>query len=115
MTNRRQILGLSAAVAGGIAADLFSAAIRRGLAIPALRETRSIRDVKHVVILMMENRGFDHYLRTLCGVRAGAGIGIVCGGKAESGSGSSRMASARSRLIPWTPPPPAPCACRGRR
>jgi phospholipase C len=69
MTNRRQILGLSAAVAGGIAADLFPAAIRRALAIPAHQETRSIRDVKHVVILMMENRGFDHYFGTLRGVR----------------------------------------------
>src|ERR1700744_4557739 len=65
MTDRRQVLGLSA----GVAADFFPSAIRRALAIPAHQETRSIGDVKHVVILMMENRGFDHYFGTMRGVR----------------------------------------------
>jgi len=39
------------------------------LAIPANDRTRSIKDVEHVVILMQENRSFDHYFGTLRGVR----------------------------------------------
>jgi phospholipase C len=44
-------------------------AIARALAIPADVRTGTIRDVEHVVILMQENRGFDHYFGTLRGVR----------------------------------------------
>jgi phospholipase C len=29
----------------------------------------SLSDIQHVVILMQENRSFDHYFGTLCGVR----------------------------------------------
>ena len=29
----------------------------------------SLRDIKHVVLLMQENRSFDHYFGTLAGVR----------------------------------------------
>src|SRR5579864_4197749 len=43
--------------------------IARALAIPANRRTGSIRDVEHVVILMQENRSFDHYFGALRGVR----------------------------------------------
>ncbi len=43
--------------------------IRNALAIPANNSTRSIRDVEHIVILMQENRSFDHYFGTLRGVR----------------------------------------------
>ncbi|HEU4372556.1 MAG TPA: phospholipase C, phosphocholine-specific, partial [Telluria sp.] len=45
------------------------AGIARALAIPAARVTGTIADVKHVVILMQENRSFDHYFGTLNGVR----------------------------------------------
>ncbi len=43
--------------------------IQSALAAPANRRTRSIMDVEHVVILMQENRSFDHYFGTLRGVR----------------------------------------------
>src|SRR6202012_1454582 len=43
--------------------------IARALAIPADVRSGSLRDVRHVMILMMENRGFDHYFGTLKGVR----------------------------------------------
>src|SRR6185295_6118965 len=58
---------LSAAAAGTSLA--FPPAIRRALAVPAHRRTRTIADVEHVVILMQENRSFDHYFGTLNGVR----------------------------------------------
>jgi phospholipase C len=69
MTNRRDFLrqAMSATVAG--AALGFPPAIRRALAIPAHRRTGTIADVEHVVILMQENRSFDHYFGTLNGVR----------------------------------------------
>ncbi|MGC1271523.1 MAG: phospholipase C, phosphocholine-specific, partial [Croceibacterium sp.] len=41
----------------------------RALAQPARRVTGTIADVKHIVILMQENRSFDHYFGTLRGVR----------------------------------------------
>jgi len=43
--------------------------ISRALAIPANRRTGTIQDVEHIVILMQENRAFDHYFGTLRGVR----------------------------------------------
>lgn len=43
--------------------------IRNALAIPANDATRSIDDIEHIVILMQENRSFDHYFGTLRGVR----------------------------------------------
>jgi phospholipase C len=51
------------------AMGLFPAVIRRALAVAAQVETGTIQDVKHVVILMQENRSFDHYYGTLRGVR----------------------------------------------
>ena len=45
------------------------ASIERALALPARRVTGTLRDVAHVVILMQENRSFDHYFGTLSGVR----------------------------------------------
>jgi phospholipase C len=32
-------------------------------------QARSLRDIKHVVVLMQKNRSFDHYFGTLAGVR----------------------------------------------
>ena len=55
-------------VLGGALAGSFSA-IARALAIPADLKSGTIEDVGHIVILMMENRGFDHYFGTLRGVR----------------------------------------------
>jgi phospholipase C len=62
MTTRRDFL------AGATAATAF-ASIRQALAIPARHRTGTIKDVKHVVILMQENRSFDHYFGTMRGVR----------------------------------------------
>ncbi len=70
MTSRRNFLR-SAATTGIATATLasFPPAIRRALAIPANNATGTIMDVEHVVILMQENRSFDHYFGTLAGVR----------------------------------------------
>jgi phospholipase C len=47
----------------------FPPAIQRALAEEAFHETGTLRDVKHVVILMQENRAFNHYFGTMKGVR----------------------------------------------
>ena len=70
MTSRRNFLQTTTG-AGFAAAALaaFPPSIRKALAIPANNRTGTIKDVEHVVILMQENRSFDHYFGTLGGVR----------------------------------------------
>jgi phospholipase C len=67
--SRRRLLG-SALGAGGIAAaaSLFPPNLRRAMAEP-LSRPGSLDDVEHVVVLMQENRSFDHYFGTMRGVR----------------------------------------------
>ncbi|ROS05111.1 phospholipase C [Sinobacterium caligoides] len=45
------------------------ASIEKAVAIPGRHHHGSIKDVEHIVILMQENRAFDHYFGTLPGVR----------------------------------------------
>ena len=70
MTSRRNFLtGTATTGAAALALSAFPPSIRRALAIPANNKTGTIKDVEHVVILMQENRSFDHYFGTLAGVR----------------------------------------------
>jgi phospholipase C len=65
-TDRRtflQLLTTSALTAA------FPSSIARALAIPAHHRTGTIEDIEHIVVLMQENRAFDHYFGTLRGVR----------------------------------------------
>lgn len=65
---RRQFLKSAAGAAGaGVALSLLPPALRRALARPI--KPGSLRDVRHVVVLMQENRSFDHYFGALDGVR----------------------------------------------
>lgn len=66
LNNRRDFLK-AAGIAGGVAA--LPVSIGRALAIAPKRVTGTIKDVKHIVILMQENRSFDHYFGTMKGVR----------------------------------------------
>jgi phospholipase C len=64
---RRRLLSSAAAGAGGaLASSLLPPALAR--AAQAGPRHGSLRDVKHVVIHMQENRSFDHYFGTLGGV-----------------------------------------------
>ncbi|MEO8113732.1 MAG: phospholipase C, phosphocholine-specific, partial [Phenylobacterium sp.] len=63
MLHRRRFLAAAAAAAA------LPAAIARAKAIDAHVRTGTIKDVEHVVILMQENRSFDHYFGALNGVR----------------------------------------------
>jgi phospholipase C len=64
--SRRDFLRMTTAAAGAV---MMPGSIRKALAIPPDSRTGTIRDVEHVVILMQENRSFDHYFGTLRGVR----------------------------------------------
>ena len=68
---RRQLLGGLAAAAGGTAmAMALPESVRAAAAASAKKaEPFDLSKVKHVVILMQENRSFDHYFGTLSGVR----------------------------------------------
>ncbi|MDR5783045.1 phospholipase C, phosphocholine-specific [Caballeronia sp. LZ065] len=69
-SSRRQFLGDTLKLAGAsAAAGLLPASILRAQSIPAASGTGTIQDVKHIVILMQENRSFDHYLGNVPAVR----------------------------------------------
>src|SRR5947209_989153 len=61
-------LGAGAATAAGLS-SAAGAAIERALSIDAPSADPTLSDIRHIVILMQENRSFDHYFGTLSGVR----------------------------------------------
>ncbi|MFJ6726507.1 phosphocholine-specific phospholipase C [Streptomyces sp. NPDC091281] len=64
--NRRRFLQIAGATT---AFSALSSSIERAAALPAHHRTGTIEDVEHIVVLMQENRSFDHYFGTLRGVR----------------------------------------------
>jgi phospholipase C len=67
--------GAAVAAAGGADAAPLSPAVRQAVA--AAGAPGTLDDVEHVVILMQENRSFDHYFGTLRGVRGYADRSLV--------------------------------------
>ena len=68
MTRRRMLKYSASMAATAFAATLMPPNVRRALAQEPVRPA-SLKDIKHVVLLMQENRSFDHYFGTLAGVR----------------------------------------------
>jgi phospholipase C len=67
---RRTFLGTLAMVTGAATTlSVFPPVIQRVLAIAPNRRSGTIQDVEHIVMLMQENRSFDHSFGTLSGVR----------------------------------------------
>jgi phospholipase C len=64
--DRRRFMQL---MGGAAALTTLKANIAKALAIPANNRTGTIQDVEHIVVLMQENRPFDHHFGTLRGVR----------------------------------------------
>ncbi|MGW2661751.1 phosphocholine-specific phospholipase C [Nocardia tengchongensis] len=90
--NRRRFLGASAAAAAGVVAT--------GGLPPAVAGAASgtIADVKHVVILMQENRSFDHYFGTLKGVRGFGDRGTIL---LSGGNSVFNQPNGGGRQYPW--------------
>ncbi|MFD9813310.1 phosphocholine-specific phospholipase C [Streptomyces sp. NPDC059080] len=64
--NRRRFLQIAGATA---ALSALSKSIAHAASLPARRSTGTLKDVEHIVVLMQENRSFDHYFGALKGVR----------------------------------------------
>jgi phospholipase C len=67
MTRRRLLTAAAGSAGGFLAASLLPPNLRNAIA--AGPPSGSVHDIEHVVILMQENRSFDHYFGTLSGVR----------------------------------------------
>ena len=65
---RRRLLGTAAGAAIAAAANWMPPNLQRVLA-DDQPGSGKLKDIKHVVMLMQENRSFDHYFGTLAGVR----------------------------------------------
>jgi phospholipase C len=69
LTRRRLFSAAGAMAAATFAAEFLPPNVRRAMAGVSGDAKGKLRDIKHVVILMQENRSFDHYFGTLPGVR----------------------------------------------
>jgi len=97
-TDRRKFVKMLGA---GALAAAFPQSIQRALAIPANNRAGTIEDVEHIVILMQENRSFDHYFGTLRGVR---GFGDPRAVKLPSGDSVwNQPAGTGKVLLPFRP------------
>jgi len=101
--DRRDFLRQALFGAGLSAAGALPSVIRQALAIPANRETGTLADVKHIVILMQENRSFDHYFGTLKGV---CGFGDPRPATLPNGQAVWRQPAPRGELLPFRPDSP---------
>ena len=101
-SNRRNFLRL-AATAGAVGANAVPGLIQKALAIPAHRETGTIKDVKHIVILMQENRSFDHYFGAMKGVR---GFGDPRPAALPNGKSVWHQPNNGGELLPFHPDAP---------
>jgi phospholipase C len=99
-THRRRFLKLLGA---GAVASAFPSSIKRALAIPANHRTGTIEDVEHIVILMQENRSFDHYFGTLRGVR---GFGDPHAIRLPSGDPVWGQSGSTGKVLPFHPTAP---------
>ncbi|HEY3868061.1 MAG TPA: phospholipase C, phosphocholine-specific [Actinocrinis sp.] len=95
--NRRRFIQLTG---GTAAASMLSTSIARAAQIPANRATGSIRDVEHIVVLMQENRSFDHYFGTLRGVR---GYGDPRPAGLPSGKSVFHQSDGTADVLPFHP------------
>ncbi|MFF5205800.1 phosphocholine-specific phospholipase C [Streptosporangium sp. NPDC000396] len=95
--NRRRFMQL----AGGAAAlSLLPESIARAASIPAAVTTGTLQDVEHIVVLMQENRSFDHYFGMLRGVR---GFGDPRPVVLPSGKPVWYQSDGRKEVLPFHP------------
>ena len=88
-------------VAGGTAAaTVLNESVARAASLPAHRGSGTLRDVEHIVVLMQENRSFDHYFGTLRGVR---GFGDPHPATLPSGKSVFHQPDGTGEVLPFRP------------
>ncbi|QKJ32495.1 phospholipase C, phosphocholine-specific [Mucilaginibacter mali] len=93
---RRDFIKLSAKA--GLVAAFWEPLLQKALAVDAHNVTRSINDVEHIVILMQENRSFDHYFGAMRGVR---GFGDRFPIPLESGERAFHQSDGKNIIPPY--------------
>ena len=101
--DRRRFLKNAATAGAAVGVNAMPLGIRQALAIPANRETGTIADVKHIVVLMQENRSFDHYFGTMRGVR---GFGDPRPATLPGGKSVWHQPSGAGEVLPFHPTAP---------
>ncbi len=95
--DRRRFMQL----AGGSAAlSVLTPSIARAASLPANRRSGSLDDVEHIVVLMQENRSFDHYFGTMRGVR---GYGDPHPVTLRNGKPVWRQPDGKKEVLPFRP------------
>jgi phospholipase C len=70
VSRRKTLAGATALAGAAIAAVVLPASLRKRIsALPTAPIRPDLRAIKHIVILMQENRSFDHYFGTMPGTR----------------------------------------------
>jgi phospholipase C len=95
--DRRRFLQLTG---GSAALSVLTPSIARAASIPANRRSGSINDVEHIVVLMQENRSFDHYFGTMKGVR---GYGDPHPAQIRNGASVWRQPKGKEEVLPFRP------------
>ncbi len=95
--DRRRFLQLTG---GSAALSLLTPSIARAASIPAYRRSGSLDDVEHIVVLMQENRSFDHYFGTMRGVR---GYGEPHPAELSTGAPVWRQPHGKKEVLPFRP------------
>ncbi|NUP48833.1 MAG: phospholipase C, phosphocholine-specific [Catenulispora sp.] len=92
--SRRTFLGSAAALGATLGLESLPGSLPQA----AAAATGTIRDVKHVVVLMQENRSFDHYFGSLKGVRGFADRATV---QLSGGYSVFNQPDGSGRQYPW--------------
>jgi phospholipase C len=92
--SRRTFLGSAAALGATLGLESLPGSISQASA----AGTGTIRDVRHVVVLMQENRSFDHYFGSLQGVRGFADRATV---QIAGGYSVFNQPDGSGRQYPW--------------
>jgi phospholipase C len=95
--DRRRFLQLAGATA---AATMLNESVARAASLPAHRGSGTLQDVEHIVVLMQENRSFDHYFGTLRGVR---GFGDPHPVTLPSGKSVWHQSDGSGEVLPFRP------------
>jgi phospholipase C len=95
--NRRRFLQLAGATTAFAA---LSSSIERAAALPANHRSGTLEDVEHIVVLMQENRSFDHYFGKLRGVR---GFGDPHPVRLDSGKSVWHQRDGGREVLPFHP------------